>query len=198
VPSREKILANPTIVGKATIVARLARTLDPERFKHCLRAEKIALALARKFRVNQAQVSFAALLHDCSRRYSRRELLKKARALGLKIDPIRKLEPKLFHAEISASLARKEFGIKSPAVLRAIAGHTTGNPKMTKLEKIIYLADHVEQKRTFPGVNELRRLAFQDLDQAVFEASSATISYLLAKKLPIYPPTVETRNAFLK
>ena len=38
---------------------------------------------------------------------------------------------------------------------------------MTKLEKIIYMADYIEPTRDFEGLNELRRLAYEDLDAAV-------------------------------
>jgi predicted HD superfamily hydrolase involved in NAD metabolism len=185
VPSRDKILA------------KLAKTLDSERYKHCLRAEKIALALAKKYRVNKAKTSLAALLHDCARRYDRPALLRKARQLDLTIDPIRRFEPKLFHGEIGAIMARREFGVKSKEIQRAISRHTTGAPGMTALEKVIYLADHIEEGRDFPGVGRLRKLAFDDMDRAIFESTSAMIGFLLERGLPVYPPTVETRNYFL-
>jgi len=185
VPSREKILE------------KLAKTLDAERFEHCLRAEKIALALAKKYRVSTAKTSLAALLHDCARRYDRPALLRQARRLGLPIDPIRRFEPKLFHGEIGADLARREFGVRSTEIQRAISRHTTGAPGMTALEKVIYLADHIEAGRDFPGVGRFRKLAFADMDRAIYESTSAMIRFLLEKNLPVYPLTVETRNYFL-
>jgi HD superfamily phosphohydrolase YqeK len=68
---------------------------------------------------------------------------------------------------------------------------------MGKLEKIIYLADHIEEGRRFAGVNKIRALAFRDLDRAIEESTSKMLLYLLKKKLPIYPGTIETRNRFL-
>jgi predicted HD superfamily hydrolase involved in NAD metabolism len=162
-----------------------------------LRTEKIALALAAKYRVGKKSAAIAALLHDCARRYSRPGLLKQARKLGLAIDPIRQLEPKLFHGEIGAWLARHEFGVRSAAILNAIRRHTTGAPGMTKLDKIIYLADHIEEGRDFAGVSKLRRLAFRDLDRAIYESTSAMVRFLVNRDLPVYQPTVETRNYFL-
>ena len=38
---------------------------------------------------------------------------------------------------------------------------------MSLLEKIIYMADYIEPNRDFPGLEELRRLAYEDLDQAM-------------------------------
>lgn len=179
------------------ILARLKRSLDRERYQHSLRVEKTALALGKKFGVSASLVSPAALLHDCSRRYDRPGLLRWARKIGLKIDPIRRFEPKLFHAEISAWLARHEFGIRSAKVLRAIRLHTVGAAGMTGLEKIVYLADHIEEGRRFSGVNKIRRLAFRDLDRAIAAATSNMLAYLLKNNLPIYPATVATRNYFV-
>ena len=179
------------------IIAKLRATLDPERFEHSLRSEKIALALAKKYHVDQQSAATAALLHDCARRWDRPGLLKQARQLGLTIDPIRKLEPKLFHGEIGAWLARHEFGVRSADILAAIANHTTGRPKMSKLEKVIYLADHIEEGRDFAGVGKLRKLAFKDMDRAIFESTSAVIGWLAQKGLPLYLPSVETRNYYL-
>lgn len=179
------------------IVKKLKETLDPERFEHSLRVEKIALALGKKWQVGKRNIIPAALLHDCARRFNRNGLLREAKKLGIEVDPVRKFEPKLFHAEISAHLAKKEFGIKSAEILRAIRRHTIGGTGMSKLEKIIYLADHIEERRNFPGIKKMRSLAFKDLDQAMLASTTSMLKYLLARGLPIYPGTVRTRNYFL-
>jgi predicted HD superfamily hydrolase involved in NAD metabolism len=185
------------MLDRKEIIKKLEATLDSERFEHSLRAEQIALKLAKKYRVNLKEASVAALLHDCARRYDRPELLRQARRLKLEIDPIRRLEPKLLHGEIGAFIAKYEFGIKSAEILRAIVNHTTGAPGMSKLEKVIYLADHIEEGRDFAGVERLRKLAFKDMDRAILESTSAMIVFLLQKGLPVYQPSVETRNYYL-
>jgi predicted HD superfamily hydrolase involved in NAD metabolism len=185
------------MLERENIVKKLEATLDRERFEHSLRAEQIALKLAKKYRVNAQQASAAALLHDSARRYDRPGLLRKARALGLPVDPIRKLEPKLFHGEIGAFLAWREFSVRSAEILQAIRNHTTGAPGMSKLEQVIYLADHIEEGRNFAGVDKLRKLAFKDMDRAILLSTSAMIGFLLEKGLPVYPPSVETRNYYL-
>ena len=179
------------------IVAKLQANLDPARFAHSLRVEKIALALAKKWKADQKQAGLAALLHDCARRFDRSGLLRQAKALGIKIDPVQQFEPKLLHAELSSLIAQAEFGVKSPAVLAAISRHTTGAPNMSRLDKIIYLADHIEEDRDFRGVFELRRLAFRDLDRAVIASAQNMIQYLLERGLPVDPATILTRNYLL-
>ena len=79
----------------------------------------------------------------------------------------------------------------------AIKSHTVGQPKMTRLEKIVFLADHLEEGRHFKGVATMRRLAFKDLDQAVLATTTNMLNYLIKENLPIFPGTVITRNSYL-
>lgn len=182
---------------RALIIKKLKQELDPARFKHSLGVEKTALALARRYRVSKQKTSLAALLHDCARKYDRPALLRQAKKFGLKIDPVSRFEPKLFHAELSALLAKQDFGIRSAEILNAIRKHTLGAPGMRKLEKIIFLADHIEEGRDFAGVKKLRQLAGRDLDQAIVASTSLTLKHLLAKGLPVHPGSIRTRNHYL-
>lgn len=182
---------------REAILRKLRKALDPERFRHSLRVEKIALALAKKYGVSGRKASLAALLHDYARKYGRKGLLRQARKHGLRIDPVREFEPKLFHAELSALLAKKDLGIRAPEILSAIRNHTIGAPGMKKLDKIIYLADHIEEGRNFRGVKKVRSLAKRDLDRAIAESASNMLQFLLKKGLPIDPGTIRTRNYYL-
>lgn len=51
---------------------------------------------------------------------------------------------------------------------------------MTALDKVVYLADHIEPGRRFPGVDEIRGLAERELDAAVLAALRQTVSHLEA------------------
>jgi predicted HD superfamily hydrolase involved in NAD metabolism len=79
-------------------------------------------------------------------------------------------------------------------VLEAIRYHTTGRPGMSLLEKVIYLADYIEPGRHFPGVDEVRALAKQDLDTALIQAVKNTILFLMKKNQPVYPDSFQTYN----
>jgi len=184
-------------INRSGIIKTLKKSLDPERFEHSLRVEKTAVVLAQKHQVSQKAARLAALLHDCARKFSRKGLLTQARKLKLDIDPIQKFEPKLLHAELSALFAKRDFGIKSKAILNAIRRHTLGVPNMTKLDKIVYLADHLEEERDFSGVDKIRALAMKNLNLAILESTSNMIKYLIENNLPIHPGTIKTRNYYL-
>ena len=76
----------------------------------------------------------------------------------------------------------KHFQIQDEEVLSAIYYHTIAKPAMSVLEKIIYLADYIEVRRGFrEELSEIRRIAFLDLDEAMYLALKATISYVEEK-----------------
>ena len=67
-------------------------------------------------------------------------------------------------------------------MLHAIQVHTTGEPGMNLLDKILYIADYIEPNRDkAPDLAEVRRLAFEDLDKAMMKILSDTLDYLTMK-----------------
>ncbi|MBI5699700.1 bis(5'-nucleosyl)-tetraphosphatase (symmetrical) YqeK [Candidatus Saganbacteria bacterium] len=180
-----------------SLKAGLKKLLPKERFEHSLRVMEQAEELARRFKVSVEPAGIAALLHDCSRYLNREGMLKSAREGGYKIDPIEELEPKLLHARLSAKIARDRFGVTDPDVLQAIESHTVGRPNMSKLEKVVYLADHIESDRDYSGVEKVRELADKDLDRAILASIDKMIAHLIEQDLPIFEGTILTRNWLL-
>ena len=103
----------------------------------------------------------------------------------------------IWHGLVGAYFVEHELGITDHDILEAIRLHTTGAPQMSLLSKIIYVADYIEPGRDFPGVEEARRLAVLDLDQAVAFETKQTLQYLIGKNVPIYPKTIETYNQWV-
>jgi nicotinate-nucleotide adenylyltransferase len=86
----------------------------------------------------------------------------------------------LLHSKTGAEIAKVEFGM-SDAVYDAIKWHTTGKADMTLLEKIVYMADYIEPNRDFEGVEQLRSLAYTDLDKALFKGLEMSIEDMKAR-----------------
>ena len=99
--------------------------------------------------------------------------------------------PSLLHAKTGAALARDRFGVPD-AVYEAIRWHTTGKPDMTLLEKIVYLADCMEPTRDYPGVDRLRSLAYEDIDQAMLLALEMSLAKIRSRG---EEPYIDTRLA---
>ena len=103
----------------------------------------------------------------------------------------------MLHAKLGAYIAREKYHIKDPEILSAIECHTTGKPAMTLLEKIIFLSDYIKPQRS-KAVNlaEIRRLAFQDLDRAVYTTMRDTLRYLEQEDASLDNQTVVAYNYY--
>ncbi|HHY93164.1 MAG TPA: HD domain-containing protein [Firmicutes bacterium] len=177
---------------------RLAAHLTPDRLQHSLGVVETAARLAVRWGAAVAQARLAGLLHDCAKGLTADELLQWAAAFGIVRSDTEIACPDLLHGPVGALLAWKEYGVTDRAVLTAIRLHTLGAPDMGLLDKLIYLADYIEPGRAFPGVEDLRRRAEQDLNQAVLRAMDGTIRYVLERGLPLHPQTVAARNQLLR
>lgn len=149
--------------------------LDEKRIAHVAGCESEAIELARRWGEDPETAAEAGILHDITKRLSHEEQLNLCEKYAIICDNAERATPKLLHARTGAVLARVLFGVRDP-VYEAIRWHTTGKPDMTLLEKIIYLADYIEPTRDFPGIDELRRLAFEDIDSAMVLGLQMTIA----------------------
>lgn len=178
---------------------RLAKVLKKERFEHTIGVMYTAASLAMRYGADMEQALTAGLLHDCGKFCSAKDQLKLCEKKGIDLTESEIAMPALIHAKLGAYLARHEYGIKDEAVLSAITYHTTGRPDMTMLEKIVYIADYIEPNRKeIPGLAEVRRLAFTDIDQAVCRSAGATTRYLESGGKSVDPMTIRTYNFYKK
>ena len=148
--------------------------LDERRIAHVAGCEGEAIELARRWGEDPETAAEAGILHDITKRLSHEEQLKLCEKYGIMCDNAERNTPKLLHAKTGAEVAKECFGIPD-AIYEAIRWHTTGKPDMSLLEKIIYLADYIEPTRDFPGVDQLRELAYEDLDRALLLGLQMTV-----------------------
>lgn len=177
---------------------RLKKELDEELYRHSLGVAEEARVLARRFGADEDQAYLAGLVHDYAKRYSKKEQIKKAEIHGIRLDRFARLENRLLHAPVGAVLVKKVLGITDPDVLRAVYFHTTGRRGMSLLEKVVYLADHIEPGRAYKGVEVIRKIASQNLDQALLLAVDNVIYSVLRRKLILSPRSLALRNELLE
>ncbi|MDN5332584.1 MAG: hypothetical protein PWP45_1809 [Tepidanaerobacteraceae bacterium] len=185
------------MVPKAFILEDLKKNMTQERFAHTLGVMETAVALAKRFGVDEEKAELAAIVHDCAKDIPEAEQLNLVREFGILLDEISMVETALVHAPLGAILAKRKYGIEDPGILRAVRVHTTGDTKMTPLDKVIFLADYIEPGRNFPGVDDLRKVAFEDLNEAVIMACDSTIKYVVDNGRLLHPRMVEARNCLL-
>ena len=90
----------------------------------------------------------------------------------------------------NAFLAKDKYKVEDPEILSAITWHTTGKENMTLLEKIIYIADYIEPARNkAPHLTRLRKLAFTDIDECMYEILKDSMAYLSENPKTMDPMT---------
>lgn len=172
----------------------LKERLSEKRYEHSLNVKKTAVKLAETYKGEVEKAALAGLVHDCAKHMSDDEILSLADKNGIFVDEVSRLNPKLLHGNVGSVVAKKIMGVFDQEVLSAIACHTTGKKNMNLLEKIIYIADYIEPARNFPGVEELRKKAFIDLDGAILDAFNNTIQVVINRGQLLHLNTIEGRN----
>ena len=168
--------------------------LKHKRIPHVLGTEQEAVRLAERYGADVEKARVAALLHDCTKKLSMEEQLALCEKYGIQLDELEQKALKLLHSKTGAAIARDMFGVDDE-IYSAIWYHTTGHADMTKLEKIIYLADYIEPSRDFPGVDGLRNVCYEDLDKGLLKGLEMTIEEMTAMGNPVHHATIEARDA---
>lgn len=172
---------------------QLKKKLDKGRYEHTKGVMYTAGCLAMAHGASVEQAMLAGLLHDCAKCISNDEKIRLCKKYGLPISEIEYESPYLLHAKLGAFLAAKDYEVTDPYVLHAITVHTTGEPDMGRLDKIIYIADYIEPGRDkAPNLARVRELAFRDLNSCMAEILHDTLMYLSARGGSIDPATKMT------
>ena len=164
------------------------------RVPHAIGVCETAREMAKKYGADETLAARAGILHDVTKALNAKQQLL-AEKWNVDLTDFERANPQLLHAKTGAAAAREIFG-ECEAVQSAIEWHTTGKPNMTKLEKIVYLADMIEPNRTYPGVEAIRAAAEKDLDEGVLLALERTIAHLQEEGFAVCEDSVRAR-AFL-
>lgn len=157
----------------------LKASLKPGRYEHSLSVSFTCMALAMRYGYDLDKAEMAGLLHDCAKCYDNDSIIEACRKKGVELTEGELQAPSIIHARLGAQMAKDKFGVEDPEILSAIACHTTGKPDMSLLDKILYIADYIEPRRyKIKELPSIRRLAFEDLDQALFQIMEGTLRYL--------------------
>lgn len=174
------------------IIDKVIKKLSPKRLSHTLLVQEEAIKLAKKYGCSIHKASIAAMLHDMCRDYSLDELNRYIRKYHL--DNIYINNKSLAHAKVAAKLICDEYNISDQEIINAVSYHTTGRADMSILDKIIYLADMIEPNRNFKGIDEIRELAYENIDQACLVSLDSSIKFIIDKKEYLHIDTLMARN----
>lgn len=178
------------------LLAKIEKSMSPRRFNHVLGVEKTAIELAEKYGGDVNMASLAALVHDYAKERSDLVFFDLIRA-NERFRPLIPFGNNIWHSILGAELVRYELDVHNEEVLHAVQVHTTGAPRMSLLDKILFVADYIEPGRKFSGVKTARLLAEDDLNAAVAYELKHTLLHLIELNQPVYPLTIEAYNKWV-
>ena len=142
--------------------------------------------------VSKEDVYTAAFYHDCTKNMEQIPLLEEYGILQTQ-ELLR--SPAVMHAFTGAEKLKREG--KNESVVNAVRYHTTGRPNMTEIEKIIFIADYIEENREYESCKNARKEYLQSeksvksIDKLVCGILKNTIDHLKEKKVYIHPLTID-------
>ena len=150
------------IDNKLYLEDRIKPLLPEERYIHVVSTAKLAKDVAKHYHLDANAAHIAAILHDIAKGKSKEEIYESIE----RYFPNKLKYPRYsYHAFASSYIASSYFAVTDRKILNAIDHHALANKRMSKLDKIVYIADKIEESRSFADKTAyLRELIYQDLD----------------------------------
>ena len=171
--------------------------MSEERYRHSLGVEREAERLARRWGEDPEKAAVAGILHDCCKEMPLEETLQIMRQSAIMTDIDFREQPQLIHGFAAAEILGR-YGVHDKDIENAVRYHTVARAGMSRLEKIVYLADLTEEGRHYPDVEEMRRRTEQSLDGAMLYALCYTIGRLIREKCAVCCESWQAYNEFVK
>lgn len=158
---------------------KIKKELNKERYEHTKGVMYTAGCMAMAYGYPFEKAMLAGLLHDCAKCVPKEQAFRLCEENDILLTQAECESPYLIHAKLGAYLAETLYDVTDAEILHAIRVHTTGEPDMNTLDKIIYIADYIEPGRDVaPNLEDIRKLAFHDLDACMAKILSDTLTYL--------------------
>lgn len=183
-------------ISTEDLINWLKDNLSEERYEHSIGTAECARILAQKEGLNDEKAYVAGLLHDCAKCFSTEKLLTVIDSENLDVTEDEKMNYKTLHAPVSAYVAKKEFGVEDEEILSAIRFHTIGKTDMSVFEKIIFLADKIEEKTREKDYSQpiIDCLKKDGINCAMLQCYKQTIKSLVDRDMKICTATIEIYN----
>ena len=184
--------------------------LKAKRYQHTLAVEKEAARLGEIYLPDDVnRLRAAALLHDITKKLDLSEHLQICSEFDIIVGRFPEKEMKLFHSKTAPAVIERDFeGYFDEEILSGVRWHTTGRDSMTVFECLVYLADYIEETRTFGDCIELRNYFYSMLESenadkdevlrlTMVRSFDMTIKNLIEEDSLIDMDTVSARNYFV-
>ena len=176
------------------------QNISAEMREHCRRVGKTAKTYAESLGLDPEVAKVAGFAHDCAKELQPTRLVNLAKENKLPLIQLDYFKITAFlHAKVGEVIARGQFGIEDADVLASIRCHTFGEPRMSKIAMVVFVADDTEPARKEKYAEPVRKvLAEEGLEKAVLKALNIKLQQAIENGCFIHPSMIETRNYFVR
>ncbi len=182
-------------LSSAEIVAKEKSNMTEDRFEHCIGVSKTAQKLAELNHYDEDKAALAGFIHDYAKQVSVEDYREVIKTKGFDQDLLN-WNRSIWHGIVGTYFIQRDLKITDSEILTAVRRHTTADVEMTTLDKIVFMADYIEPGRSFPGVEEARKITYANLDKGVGYQLAHTLEFLIKKRDKIYPRTLDAYNVW--
>lgn len=182
------------------IKQNVKKYLDEKRYNHISRVVDCATELAQIHGEDVEKVQASAWLHDVAKFFELNKMIELIKGKYPEVEDELSRSTSILHGFAGAEFVRNNydlFEIDDEEILDGIKYHTIGSKNMSTLAKIVYLADAIEEARSWEGVEEARELSKVDLDRAIKYEIDTKLEYLMSKDTIIHPNIILFRNSLI-
>lgn len=181
--------------------------MTESRFAHSLSVEhecEVIGKISKMTYENTLLLRISALLHDIAKEMTADEQIKLLNESNVEFDTDCLSSPEILHQYTAIALIRRDFSqFDTEKITSPILSHSTGKPDMSLSEKILYIADIIEQKRRNVFCRKIREYYYNrqgennSLDSTLLLCLSGSISHLLKRRNHIAGLTVDAYNYYI-
>jgi len=177
----------------------LKNILSEKRYLHSVSSMKKAKELANEYKEDEMIAMLTTLAHDIAKEMTEDEHREYAKKNGIELDDFDRIQKTMLHGKIGADIVKKKYGF-TKEMQDAIFYHTTGRANMTMLDKIVFLADKSEERRTEESADELRKIIKEDgLDRAIlWDIDYYSLPRFIEKEKLIHVESIYARNDIIE
>ena len=184
-----------SVLSSAEIVAKEKSNMTEDRFEHCIGVSRTAKRLAELNQYDADKAALAGFIHDYAKQVSVKEYREVIKTKGFDQDLL-SWNRSIWHGIVGTYFIQRDLKITDTEILTAVRRHTTADVEMTTLDKIVFMADYIEPGRSFPGVEEARKITYANIDRGVGYQLAHTLEFLIEKRNKIYPRTLDAYNVW--
>lgn len=174
----------------AKITKELSTILSSARFEHCLLVAEEAKSLAQNYKIDPQPAYIAGLLHDIAKEFTSEENAKLIKKYNLSVTLLNPEYQKMVHADLGAKVIKEKYHLNED-ICNAVKYHTIGDKSMNLLAKIVFIADKIGRKNLKPEFQEIKKMAYQNIDKALEKYIKINAQKLESKGLKLHPKTKE-------